>query len=80
MNHQACRFIQDGQIIVLENNGERNGCGLDGAWRLLIREMDSENLTSRDQAGSTRGFSPDGNQLVCDEAGGLRAGDGQLIG
>jgi hypothetical protein len=80
VNYQTGRLIDDGQVLILEHEGERNGGWLEGTRWLFGGKLDRHSLTAREEPGRAGRLAVDRDQLVGDEAGSLGAGDAQLVG
>ena len=80
VNYQARRLVDDGQVLVLKNQDERNGMGLDGSGRLVARELNLDPLPPGQHPGRPRGFTLDADAFIRHEAGGLGAGEPELVG
>jgi hypothetical protein len=64
--HQPSGLIDDGQMLVLEDDGEGEGARLDGAGRLVLRDPDRDPLTPREESRSSSWFAVDADSLVGD--------------
>ena len=80
MNHQTGGLVDDGEILVLEHERERDGGGLERTRRFVIRHPDDDDFAAGEEAGSASDLAIDRHSLVGHQAGSLGAGDGHLIG
>jgi hypothetical protein len=80
VHHQSRRLVDDREMLVLEDDGERNGAGLDGARRLMLGKANGDLFTTGEGPGSPRRLTIDADQFVRDKTRRLRAGESELIG
>ena len=80
MNYQTGRLVDDGEVLVLENEREGNGRRLERSGGFVVRDLNRYDLAPGKAPGSPSEFSIDGHTLVCHEARGLSPGDGHLVG
>jgi hypothetical protein len=80
VHDQSRRFVDDREMLVLENDGERNGAGLDAARRLMLGEIYGDLFTTRERPGSPSQLTIDADQFVGYETRRLSAGESELIG
>jgi hypothetical protein len=50
MDHQTGRLVDDGEVLVLVCQDERNRAGLDDSGRLVVRELNQHSLAPREQS------------------------------
>jgi hypothetical protein len=79
MDYQTRGFVDDGQMLVLEDEREWYGARLERARWFVLGKADGDRLTPREQPGGAGWFAIDADELVGDQASGLSAGDGELI-
>ena len=86
MHHQAGRLVDDGEVLVLEDDGERDGGGLEGAGRLVVGNPDGRRARRGRGAGrrgrscpftSTRLRRPRGGRPGCGRGRAGRRGIGR---
>jgi hypothetical protein len=80
VNDQARRFVDHSEMLVFEDNRERNGARLKSARWLVIRQADRHLLTPRKESRSSSWFSLDADAFVGDQASRLGSGEPELIG
>ena len=80
MHHQSGRLVDDGEMLVLEDDRQRNGGGLEGAGRLVLGDPDGDALAAGEKAGGAGGLAVDVHGLVGDQPRGLGAGEAKLVG
>ncbi len=80
VHDQAGRLVDHGQVLVLEDDGQRDVGGLEGTGRLVVRNPDGHPLAAGEQPGGAGGLALDVDGLLRHQAGGLRAGKAKLIG
>jgi hypothetical protein len=80
MNYQTGRLVDDGKLLVLENEREGNGGRLERPGWLVIGDLNCYDLTPGEESGGASDFSVDCNPLVCDQTRGLGPGDRHLVG
>ena len=51
MHHQPGRLVDDGQVLVFVDDGERDGGGLEGPGRLVLGESDGHPLAAGEERG-----------------------------
>jgi hypothetical protein len=66
VNYQTGRLVDDGEMLVLEDDGEGKCAGLDGAGRLVLRDPDRDLLTPREESRSSSWFAFDADSFVGD--------------
>ena len=79
VNHQARGFVDDGQMLILEDEGKRYSAGLERARRLMLENANGDLLTTGEESGGAGGLAVYRYQLISYQAGGLRAGEAKLI-
>jgi hypothetical protein len=79
VNDQARRLVNDGEVLVLVDHGERDGAGLEGARGLMLVKPDGDLLTARKESGSASRLAFHGDELICYQAGRLSARDSELV-
>ncbi len=80
VDHQPGGLVDDGEVLVLVDDGERDGGGAERAGRLVLGEPDGDQLAAGEDPGGAGGLAVDGHRLVGDEPGGLGAGEAELVG
>jgi hypothetical protein len=80
VHYQAGRLVDDGQVLVLEDEHEGNGGGLERSRRFVVRDPNGYNLTPGKEPGCASNFPINGNALVCHQARRLGSGDRHLVG
>ena len=80
MHHQAGRLVDHGQMLVLEDDGQRDVGGLEGAGRLVVGNPDGDALAAGEKPGGAGGLAVHVDGLLGHQAGGLRAGEAKLVG
>ena len=80
VNYQAGRLVDDGKVLVLENEREGDGGRLERSGRLVVRDLNRYDLTPGEEPGGASYFSVDRNPLVCDQTRGLGSRDRHLVG
>jgi hypothetical protein len=80
MHDQSRRFVDDREMLVLEDDGEGNGARPYGARRLMLGETNGDFFTTGERPGSPSRLTIDADQFVGYEAGRLGAGESELIG
>ena len=63
VHDQSCRFIDDCEMLVFEDDGERNGARLDRARRLVLGQTDSNLFTPGQRPGRPGGLTFNAHQL-----------------
>jgi hypothetical protein len=66
MHHQARGFVDDGEVLILEDESERHGAGLKHPRRLIFGNADRDRLTPGEQPGGPGRFPIDADELVGD--------------
>jgi hypothetical protein len=66
MNHEARGLVDDGEVLILEDEGERHGARLERARWFIFWHADSDRLPAREEPGGTGRFSIDADELVGD--------------
>jgi hypothetical protein len=79
MDHEACGFVDDGEMLVLEDEREWNGSRADGAGSFVLGNLNSNCFTAPQNSRCARDFSIDGHQFVGYQPGCLSSRDSQLI-
>jgi hypothetical protein len=64
MYYQACRLIDDGEVLVLEDEREWNGSRADGARGFVLRHLNENRFAPHQDPRGAGDFSIDGHQLV----------------
>ena len=80
VHDQSRRFVDNREMLVLEDDGERNGARLYCARRLMLGETNGDFFTSGERPGSPSRLTIDADQFVRYETRGLGAGESELIG
>ena len=80
VNYQAGRLVDDGKVLVLENEREGDGGRLERSGRLVVGDLNCYDLTPDKEPGGASYFSVDHNPLVCNQTGGLGSRDCHLVG
>lgn len=80
VHDQSRRFVDDREMLVLVDDGERNSAGLDGARRLMRGKTNGDLFTTGERPGSPSRLTIDADQLVRYETRRLRARESELIG
>jgi hypothetical protein len=79
MDHEARGFVDDGEMLVLEDEREWNGSRADGAGSFVLGNLNSNCFTAPQNSRCARDFSIDGHQFVGYQPGCLSSRDSQLI-
>ena len=80
VNYQPGRLVDDGKVVVLENEREGDGGRLERSGRFVVRDLNRYHLTPGKEPGSASELSIDCNTLVCHQPCGLGPGDRHLVG
>jgi hypothetical protein len=80
MNDESRGLVDDGQMLVFVRQDERNGAGLKGSGRFVLRKLHQHSLASREHSRSAGDLAVDADPLVGYEAGSLGSGEAELIG
>jgi hypothetical protein len=80
VNDQTGRLVDYGEVLVLEDERERDVGGLERSRWLVLRDPDGYDLAPGKKAGSASDLSVNGNPLVGDETSGLGPRHRHLIG
>ena len=80
MNYQTGRLVDDGKVLVFEDEREGDGGRWERSGRFVVRDLNRYDLTPGKESGSASEFSVDGNPLVCNQTRGLGPGDRHLVG
>ena len=64
VDHQAGGLVDDGEVLVFEDEREWDGSGLERSRRFVVRNPDDDDLTAGKEAGSASDFSVDRHPLV----------------
>jgi hypothetical protein len=80
VHDQSRRFVDDREMLVLEDDGERNGAGLDGARLLMLGKTNGDLFTTGEGPGSPSRLIINADQFVRYETRRLRARESELIG
>jgi hypothetical protein len=80
VNYQSCRLVDDGEVLILEHDGEGDGAGLKPARRFVIRKSDRDPLTAVKKSRSSRGLPIDADELVGHQPSRLSARQPHLVG
>jgi hypothetical protein len=64
VNHQTGWLVYDREVLVLEDDGERYGTGLEGARRLMLENANGDLLATGKESGRAGGFAVYRNQLI----------------
>jgi hypothetical protein len=52
MHHQPSRLVDNRELLIFEDDGERYGAGLEGARRLMLENANGDLLTTGEESGS----------------------------
>ena len=74
MDHQAGRLIDDGEVLILEQDGKRDGIGAEGPRRLVLGKTDGETLATRECPRGSGRFVGHRHRALGDQARRLGAG------
>ena len=80
VNYQAGRLVDDGEVLVLENERQGDGGRLERSGWLVVRDLNRYDLTPDKEPGGASYFSVDSDPLVCNQTRGLGSRDRHLVG
>lgn len=80
MNYQAGRLVDDGKVLVFENEGEGDVSRSKRAGGLVLGDLNRYNLAPDEEPGGAGDFSIDCDTLVSYETRGLGPRDRHLVG
>lgn len=80
VNYQAGRLVDDGQVLVFENEREGDSGRLERSRWFVVRDMNRYDLSAGEESGGTSDFSIDGNPLIGNQTRSLGPRDRHLVG
>jgi hypothetical protein len=80
VNDQSRGLVDDGEMLVLEQDLEQNGGRSEGTGRLSVGEPNDDSVGAGEKARSAGRCAVHGDGTVGDQASRLCAGESQLIG
>jgi hypothetical protein len=66
VNHEAGGFVDDREVLVLEDQAEWYGARLKRARRFIFKNADGDRLTPGEEPGGADRFAIDADELVGD--------------